>query len=101
MIIDYITNISINNDKTKLENNNMYAGNYHIIINCINANLNAYFILSKFNILDSTGAIHRMNHSNTSIQIEVIWEMNQPIEIFTRNNPNNDIFNVELKIYYM
>ena len=66
MIPDHITNITINNDKTKLEHNNMCAGNYHIIINCINANLNAYFIISKFNNLEN-GAIHRLNHSNTSI----------------------------------
>ena len=68
MIPDVITNISINNDITRIEYSNMYAGTYHIVINCINENLNAYFIASKFSILDTTGAIHRTNHSDTSIQ---------------------------------
>ena len=58
MLPDYVTNSKINNDKTRLENNDFYFGNYHIVVNCINDNLNAYFVVSKFNILNDFGAIH-------------------------------------------
>ena len=100
MIPDHITNITINNDKTKLEYNDFYFGNYHIIVTCINANLNAYFIISKFNILE-TGTIRRLNHSKTNTQIEFLWEKNKPIEIFTNGNFNNNSYNIQLKIYSM
>ena len=71
MVPDYVTNTTINNDKTRLENNDFYFGNYHIVVNCSNDNLNAYFVVSKFNILDDIGAIHRLNHSETNTKIEL------------------------------
>ena len=101
MLPDYVTNITINNDKTKLESNDFYIGNYHVVVNCINDNLNAYFVVSKFNILDNNGAIHRLNHSKTNTQIEFLWEKNKPIEIYTSGNLNNTAYNIQLKIYSM
>ena len=101
MLPDCVTNIKINNDKTRLENNDFYIGNFHIVINCINENLNAYFVVSKFNILDNNGAIQRMNHSKTNTQIELLWEKNKPIEIYANGNLNNNSFNIQLKIYSM
>ena len=98
MVPDYVTNTTINNDKTRLENNAFYFGNYHAVVNCINDNLNAYFVVSKFNILEN-GAIHRLNHSKTNTQIEFLWEKNKPIEICTSGNLNNTAYNIQLKIY--
>ena len=93
--------MTINNDVTRIEYNEFYAGNFHILINCINENLNAYFIASKFNNLDDLGAIHRINHSNTAIQVVMAWEKNKPIEIFTTNNLSNIAFNIQIKIFSM
>ena len=99
MIADYILNLSINNEKTRLEYDNIYFGNFHIIVNCINTNLFAYFVVSKFNILEETGTIHRMNHSDTITQIQLEFNKNEPLIIYTKNNNSNNIYNVQLKIY--
>ena len=99
MLPDYVTNIKIKNDKTRLENNDFYFGNYHIVVNWINENLNAYFVVSKFCILDDNGAIHRKNYSKTNTQIEFLWEKNKPVEIYTSGNFNNTSYNIQLKIY--
>ena len=54
----------------------------------------------RHSILEN-GAIHRLNHSKTNTQIELLWEKNNPIEMLTTKNSNNIAYNIQLKIYSM
>ena len=96
MIPDYKFYMDINNNYTDIKfKNELYTGNYHIIIS--GDILNSYYIISKFNILDDNAMIYKLNSNNNNIQI--IWNMNETPKIRTINNSDNTSYFIELKIY--
>ena len=97
MIADYIFNIDVNNDYSILNfKNKLYTGIYHVIIK--GDLINAYYIISKFNILDNDPFINRL-HYHSNVNIDIHWGMNEQIKIRTINNILNFSYRIEVKLY--
>ncbi len=102
MIPDRQLNIIVNNDYSHINyEEEYYYGTFHILItSSTNTQPQAYFIISKFHNYDKP-LINRVNHSDTDININMLWNNNETPKLYLNNNPQNIAFMLQIKIFSM